>query len=503
MNTRDLILYSLPVYIVLLLYHGYGYGTSDQVEFIPVLKFLNDPSLYSEDFFINWWNEKTVTERTPLLHLMYWLTGYDPLRVFLLHMAFSLLLIAGLVKVGFDLIGSRTIAFLVPLIVLTIGSKVSLGGNELYYNILIGSLPAKALGVWAIARWLENENVSPYVLLSASTFFQPVVGLQLMLIIGVLNVLNIESFKATLPGSFFYLVTAVPWVAYLFLQHRDPSVDEALYAEIFEFRLAHHFFPEYLTPGNYFIALALLIAGLLYYSRSDQKLYRFLLAVFVGLMIYLSVYFLFGPTALMNTQWFKTTIWVEFFGVLAITGLLLNLTNIDVDRPIMAYTLSGLVVGFFLLKAFIVDMPRLEPPFPSIADSEMELAQWARAETEKDALFCLPLSFSKFKTHAERSCFAEYKGMIHHKDYMVAMYERMNKYYGLSIEDRRSGSLTTDLRSLVPLHQNENLENLISEGVDYIILPSDIPLAKERVFRTTTQPYWSVYELSNDQDDLN
>ena len=483
------------IYFVLLGVHGYGYGGNDQIEIIPVLKFWNNLELYSGDFFISNFADRPFTERTPLLLFLKYTLGGSAWALLFWHAVFSIILITGLLKIATKLSGNVNVAMIAVVVTLTLGYATSLGGNELYYNLLIGSLIAKSLGAWAIYYWLEHRLITPYILLGIAAYFQPLVSLQIMLVLGFCHLKDIDSFKKFIPAVLTFLIIAGPWILALILNRSSGILSSTEYLEIIEFRLAHHFLPQYFELKDYAIILALIAISYAYYRNRFNAIVSFIwITVIVALCYSVSILF-FKSTVLINTQWFKATIWIEFFGVIAALSILKNMMNLDVRSN----TAKGVITVFLvavIMRSWIIGIPpTYDLPFQNHNSHEIQLAEWVKDYTAIDDVFHIPLSFTYFKSTSERSSFIDFKAMIHDENYMKEVYGKVQRFYGLNLDSRRNGDMGNSI-STAPLSDETTLKLLIEKGVDYIILPnSQQPPGLRSTATFGKENGWSIFEL--------
>ena len=329
-NTR-LIFYGVIVTFTALLYHGYALGSGDQVEIMPVFNLWNGVSSYLNDFYIQSFLSKSLTERSPFLHIVYLLTHGHPWLVFLLHIATALLLFCGLIRLGERISGSAIAGLLAAFVALTLGSRFSLGGNELYYNLMIPSVLAKALGVWSLYFWYKMKTLPFAVLLIGATYIQPLVGLQLFILITIANFYMKRDLSNTLLHAFIFLLFTAPWIIILLMQQSQGGMPAELYQDIIEFRVAHHFYPQYFPTLHYILSLTLTMIALAWFRSKSRETYTVLIVIISGCLIYILFVNGFNSQMLLNTQWFKTTIWLEFFGFLAVIDVIRSRFNLDME----------------------------------------------------------------------------------------------------------------------------------------------------------------------------
>src|SRR5688572_4553462 len=255
---RDLLL-AVLLYATVFVYQGYQYGQSDQSQILPVLYAQDHPDAYEKDHYVQAYLESGINERT-IFHGLLRYIGYDHTwLVFFWHALSSIALILAWLAIAGSFIKNKSVQWLAIAMLFTIGFHTSTGSNELYYNLFIPSLPAKALASWALYYWLKDKFTLWALLLILSTLLQPLVGLQLFILTSIaLIIMHNRHKRFVFPWKQMlgYLLLITPWI-YLLAINNGGREHPAAFMDIMEFRLSHHFF------GSYF-GLMHIILGILF-----------------------------------------------------------------------------------------------------------------------------------------------------------------------------------------------------------------------------------------------
>jgi hypothetical protein len=172
----------LFIYPLVLLYWNYIGDGNDLIEILPTLKQWNQPELYPKDFFLNYIKSIPLHERTVSLLFLSSLGAKIPWIMFLIHALFTCFLIIGVYNVVKLFISQNWIVVWVLIALFIVCPYTSVGNNEIYYNMPVASLFAKTFGVWAIYFLLSNQLYWFTICLIASSYFHPIVGLQLSIL---------------------------------------------------------------------------------------------------------------------------------------------------------------------------------------------------------------------------------------------------------------------------------------------------------------------------------
>ena len=185
------------------------------------------------------------------------------------------------------------------------------------------------------------------------------------------------------------------------------------------------------------------------------------------MLIYIVGTTLLKSEIMLQMQWFKTTIWIELFSIIALVLYGEKKLNKFSSRFIryVNYVLLVVILSVSLFK---------QCNRKDIFKEEQVLADWARNNTEIKSLFVLPPDFTHFKTWSERSSWVDFKAISHQIAYLFPWYDRINRIYKINIESRRSGRNLMDLaKANYRKLDEETLIYLFDQQlVNYVILPS-------------------------------
>jgi hypothetical protein len=494
------------LYLCLLIFHGYIFGYEDQIEIVPVLYQMDHPEIYQNDFFIQEVLKKPVHERWFFIHTLHFFHLFNPGIFLLLHAFFSCVLIMGLDKVASSFIKKTFVRWLSILTVLLILYNINLGGNELYYNSLIPSLVAKALAIWGIYCIWKRIWKWAIPLLICTTFIQPLVGIQVTLL-SFLSLIPfskkelVPEIKRLIVPLGIILAFILPWLYLLFAQHSKGDISNDLVFEILEFRLSHHFFPAWFSLSGFLLLPVLAFIGIRVFRKQAPYLAKFIGWIIVGCVVYTLGVEVFEIPLFLDTQWFKSTIWLKAFGVFAVFHLVEKwLTGKNRERyPILKVLewplLAWLIPMVTLISIYLVKLS----PFPIVKDRpydflwvhtltpEQEICKIAGDVSEPSAIFAVPPDFTMFKWYSKRNSYVDFKAMIHHKDVMAEWYKRVQFVYEINLESKlQQPDLNGAAHAYLGQLDSKTLVEWKSKGIDYLItdrkneLPMDVVGSNER-----------------------
>lgn len=428
----------LLVYLIVLLLNGYGYGGGDMTETLSLVLHHFKPDLLANDLYVSTMASNPIHERLPFVYLLipggpnqvYW--------VMFLHATCSLLLFAGIYRIAGVFIPSEIFRWAVVLSVVVGFQGIHLGGNDLYDLQFTPSFPAKALGVWSLYYFIRKDLVISILILVVAVLFQPLVAAQLLLLYGLILLIQLLAGQLKWENRLILAgVAALPIVLYILLlmnYHQSDPIPSEVYFQIIHLRMDHHFFPDSFGSFNYVIYSVLLAAGLLYFRKQDRRVFLFLLAITAGCIFYAIGIYLNIKASLL-TQWFKSTIWLELLGIIAIAA---GINRIFTFRIHIGFFFSALALILGLIAwAGWPPLDRKSYDFGSSwrNNETVKIAEQAKEKTTEDALFLIPPQLTRFRHVAERSVYVDFKSISHNTTYLLKWSERMKEVYGLDAFD--------------------------------------------------------------------
>lgn len=477
----SVILQAVIMYLFLVITHGYVFGHQDLIEVLSYLNYLEDPSLYAGDFYIQNITARVPNERWMFVQVLHFFNISSPWSFLVSHFIVSVCLLTGMLKTAQFFLKDRLFSFVAVLATVFVFYRINLGGNELYYNTLTASLTAKTLGIWSIYLFLKDNRITSFLLLIPASLIHPIAGLQLfMLFTGILGV---EFIRQGFPFSkikeywpiLAYLATAGVWLYLLEKQFSGGELSNAAFFEIINFRLAHHFIPSAFGLKNYMILGTVFLIAWIYYWRKNTVVFWFFNFAILGLIVYAIGVEVFKHSLFLSTQWFKTTIWLKFFGMVALSGIALDLFDKYLPK-LKQWLLPGFGIAFLGLTVFlIIKVPQRHPtsfdmPWSGDYNDELAITKLAKNETTKSAVFITPTYFTHLKYYGKRSTYVDYKAMVHHKSALPQWLERITAVYQQQGTQKSLDGLSG--KSLQLPVSASDVEALQAKGITHMITDS-------------------------------
>jgi len=429
------IVHLLMCYICILLMLGYSYGSGDMGESLSAILKLRQPDLLVNDFYTSFLLSSKIHERFAFIHLLNLGNNFATTWALILHALFSMLLISGLYKISSLILTSRFFRWITIFLTLVVLNNYNLGGNELYYNYIVPSLPAKALASWSLYYFFKKNLGFSALFVLGAALFQPIVALQIISI-SVLSAVPIymTDKKWNYQYSTLAAVFMVPLFVYLYIlwnYHNITAIDTQTYKDIISLRMPHHFLPSYFPLNSIILYLTMVMFSFTWYYKNYKAFFFWNVVLVLGCLVYMGL--LPWPTDIgFMTQWFKSTIWLEFFSVLAVIGFINNRMMVRMNMAYFFAILLIILTGLLYLRLPPLKNKPYEFGKSWMENEQVEIALAAKELTPKEALFIVPPDINNFRHVAGRSLFVDFKSIAHNKAYLSEWLARVQSVYQLN-----------------------------------------------------------------------
>ncbi|MCC6815914.1 MAG: hypothetical protein IT267_05840 [Saprospiraceae bacterium] len=448
-------------------YEGVG---NDMIEIIPALKKMLNPGLYSRDFYLGFTNSLLFHERSFALYFLTLFHAEIPIALLSIYTLALFFFIFGLLKLTSSLIDNFSISILTVIILLFPMRYTAVGANEMFYNMATNAVFSKTIIVWALFYLIQRKSTYGYLLLIPASLFHILAGFQIF-IIAFLSDLKYKvkkvKFYSWIKPILFYLAIIIPNIFLILYSRKTPHSHDNSFIELIEFRLGHHFFIEYSSFSSILLYLFLYMIGIFLWKKYNPFVSNFYIFQGIILIIYILLVSQFRLELGIQLQWLKTTIWIETFSILAIMKWICSIQGFS-----NFYTRNNFMNWVILLFICVLSLFKQKED-SKLLNEEILLAKWANKNTNKNALFVYPPSFTRFKSISERSSWIDFKCISHQKAYFIPWFDRVQKVFKIDLADRRKNKnlIEEAYRNYNQLTEAE-IENLFTtQNINYIILP--------------------------------
>lgn len=501
----------LGSFLLYFLRFGYDYANSDQDEVIPYVLHRMDPGLFTQDWFVN----TQISEFSVRTYFVWLLNAFSLilplwLTTLFIYVVTWLFLGAAIYKLAFHITRDSLAASASVLVALVLTPLWTLGGNDLVHSMLVASMVAWALGLWAVYHFLRGRFLLAPVLLGVACWIQALVGLHLAILlvaIRLYRILRREPGPNTIGGVLVFGGLFVLWsspalgpLVYqeLFALQEPLSPEPSLFYILAQFRLPHHYLPGsfYLHSWTRFGLLTVLGLGVLLSARYRRGLESLpfvvrSLAFIAALCIFATIFTELHPTLLIaKLQLFKTTVFAKLLLVILVTGAACYVIPSTIRTPlqeVIRWPRIGLAVVLVIwigvgVAAVHSNGPLRDwiGPFRRAAEPIGYVQNWANRSTNPSAIFAVPPSYSSFRSGAQRTIVINHKAIPFNDADMVTWFNRLMDMAPIDLPRRGGPETLSHLDSAFAALSAEDLMALAERyRFEYVVRPTAlIDLAK-------------------------
>ncbi|MDB4656040.1 hypothetical protein OAE48_04245, partial [Flavobacteriales bacterium] len=326
----------------------------------------------------------------------------------------------------------------------------TVGGNHVMYGSFISSTLAKGISAFSLLHFIRNKHAFSGLILGIATLFQPLVGLQLFLVLGGIELLFRRNWKQTVFFVVGFLLIAgfilIPTFTRQFAEG-VPFDKELYYHILYRFRNHHHYIPSLFPVTHYIKFFGLLsLGGICYWltKPNDKGFYwSFVVLGLAGMLVYWIGLEYLHIHQLGKVQWFKITVWVGALSSMMIAGfasqVLSGFLSLNKVKPLLAPVSISLS---FLILIAVTNSKHLPEEFQhkymignrTFSDLE-KMHFWIEDNTPKDISVLIYPDNNAFPCQAKRSIPIHFQAIIHEPFFMLSWYDDYREIYGVSIEN--------------------------------------------------------------------
>lgn len=545
-NPKAPILHQLAPWLLLLLGYGvyalrlgYGFGASDQDEVIPYLQHLLDPTLFTQDWFVQT-QLKSFSIRTYFVYLLWLPAQILPLwlSVYLIYLLSWSGVVIALYKLADLLTKNRLTALLATAVIALFTPLWTLGGNDMLNPMLVPSMSAWAIGLWVPIFYLQNRFTAAGLMAGLATLMQALVGLQLFMFMAGLICINAfmhpkelaTYVKSTFQAALAFAISSAPALIPLFYQQftsdaslmsgelgsmLDSSASEqenSLFYIMALFRIPHHYLFHSFDPIRSFKFFLLVLTGFiallrLQQTRPDLRYDFFFQSIALISVICLAAYIgteVLSILFIAKLQLFKLTILIKVLMAIALAAVLVDVLPDQVTRLMdkvaweqpawMMALFAVLVTGVMILQPHRITHKIY--PLSKQQSVEVQIAHWAKDHSHKDEVFAVPPSWSAFRTHAERAIVVNHKAFPYLDADIPVWYNRLLSMAPIKPPERSDHTLISTLDDSYNALSPFKLEPLTYQYlIDYVVRNQPIKEASPLELVYEIDGYY-VYKVS-------
>lgn len=513
-STTTSLLFGLFTWALLILRFGYTYGTGDQIEILPYVMYLYNPHMYPTDFFLRGLDAGFPNERTVVANLFKPFVNHFELFCFVIHCLTTVILVWGMEVLARRFISNKYLAWLAVLFTLIPFYHLSLGMVDTYSTGVQASSISTCVVIWGINFFLDRRYLLAAIIMSVATFIHVLEGLDVMMVLSGVLLLELLSKKVSARTFFYYLaIFALTAGVYLVLMLKAKSVagnqGAGLYSSpdeffniMFRFRHPHHYIFSSFRLGNILWYTILSLVALLFFRTRSRLVFTFVFISTIGVAVYAVCTDVLEWVFVANFQFYKLTQWVKLLGFVALFGYAgIYMGSLQFWRPgkntERALLLAGTVMCFVVIAFFRQQLPykvAYQIGNWKYDNEVIGLCEEVKTHTPLNALFIHPIEITEVKFYAQRGSYIEFKANVKHYLFVAEWYRRLQEVYGMDYHGSIAGfKLKKQADEYFTNLSGQQLNRLKAEGVTHVLTYKLTPPAiGTKVLESNT---YAVYQL--------
>lgn len=458
--------------IAYILTNGYLFNTGDQAEHLPQVYQKLNPSLYPNDFFLNYYNN-TFTVRYYFVWLIYAFATVLGVQItcFIIYFLCLYAAIAGTYFLINHFYNHHAKSLLGLCLYFFVFRNFTVGGNYIQDDMLVGSSLAEALCIWSFVAGFKSKYLLSGIFCGLATLFQPLIGMQVALLIGIYIISTQITTKQMKLADIFKFGFSFIFLAFFVLvpvfmiQFKTVATNQVESNKIlFEYRGALHYLPHLFPINDYlklsFFTLITLFILLKYKSPNKNLFLTIIFSIIIICLLVTLLLFVNPNSNIGKIQWFKTTVWLGLFYTIILVYIVPSKSTKKVS--IVAYSFIILFVLLMTLEYYSTNKFALNK-----FDSLQHTHYWIKENTPINAQFLAPPNDYSFNCEAQRSTVVNYKAIVHETNYLIAWKNAMEKYYEIDFTKiEKLDCLPSAVRGFYKI----DFSHYPNKEVDYVLL---------------------------------
>jgi hypothetical protein len=460
-----LVFTALAVPLAYVLRFGHGFGFSDQDEFLPWLLARTEPALLAQDWFVST-QEAAFNVRSgfvTLLEIPARLFGI-PAVVETTYVLVALALVVAVFELARSLGAGNLAASIGTLIAIAMTPRWTLGGNAAASTMLVPSMVAWAVCLWAVVLCLRKRYGVAGVLIGLAAWLQILVAAQVGAILLGALLMTGPGTRRELPRFVVPALTlSLPVVGLLIAAGTGMPADS--FDVLARIRAPHHYLPSAFPASDYVQVALLSLTGVWVLHRTRLKR-RAAATRFVGWVLGgVVAACLLGIAAwlldwrfLLSLQPFKATVLSQ---ILFTTSLALLLPDWRLPAWSWALGTVAVVAGWLAISSGV----QLEGRPQIRAGEALVVADWLAANSPREAVISVPPSYSGMRYRAQRAIVVNFKAYPFTAEGTSEWFERLAAWapglWSASVElNAPSGATTTAAAASTLAQMDRGYESL-------------------------------------------
>jgi len=419
MKRRDsLILFAFVIVTTLFSIFNVGYESvhSDEITYLSLVKFQNDPELYSKDILISETLPGVPVPMYTLLGELSKIIDKNPL-FFFIYVLTRILLILSVFFLAYVLFKNKLVAYLSVITVILIRGLLNIASFSILDRMVSFFFLAVPLILFSVAFFLRKEYIISSMLLAIGVYLHITTSFFVALLYVFYFLFNLKEInKKVIYSSLIYIIISLPLFIKSFLAVSSESFNLDQWLYFIWIRIADHFFPlswSFISYLLFFILIVMFIISFKYKPESSmhKKIVLFSLGSLLLFIIGFVFTEIFPVKSIIQASFFRGLVVFRVVAFIYVINYIINSLKSKESRKVLALGMAA----FFVLIAVTPFFAGAQKGIFSEVNVDKELTSWekisikAKELTPKDSLFITPTFSQGFTFFSERSEFINWK----------------------------------------------------------------------------------------------
>lgn len=483
---------------------GYEPVHSDEVIYLSLIKYNQDPTLYQNDLLISETLKDVPIPFYSLVGKISSLIDKDMLFLFIYIITRALLIIS-IFFLAYTIFKDKIVAYLSVISLLLIRGFLVLASYDIMDKIVFPFFLAVPLLLFSLAFFLRNKYIIASILLAISTYLHATTSFFMLMLYGFYFILNHKKIdKKVIFSLFLFLIISSPILYQSFAATSSSAINFEEWLNFLELRVSGHFFPLSWPIETYLLFSLLILMFLISLKyKPEDSIHTKVMAISLGTFLLFLIGLIFTEfypiKAVIQASLFRG---IVIFRVIIFLYIINYIVHAVKSKSNTAKYTSYFMILFLLSASIMPFFVGAQKGVFSEINMEKETTEWedvslkAKELTSKDSLFITPTFSLGFTYFSERSEFINWKTSgvgVYSTSYVSEAIKRFELVCKHDFDFESRTELVEECKKgYTSLDENDLINAKKVYGVTHIIVEKPKELNLKKLYENKQ---YTVYEL--------
>ena len=505
MKTKDIVILFLFVILATMFSVfnvGYEPVHSDEVIYLSLIKYNQDPTLYKNDLLIS---ETLKDIPIPFYTIVGKISEFinKDLLFFFIYVLTRALLILSIFFLAYTIFKDKAIAYLSVIFLLLIRGFLVLASYDILDKIVFPFFLAVPLILFSLAFFLRSRYMLSAILLAISAYLHAITSFFIFMLYSFYFILSYKQInKKVILSLFLFLLISSPILYQSFTTTSANTVNFDEWLNFLELRVSGHFFPLSWPIEAYILFSLLIIMFIISFRYKPEnsihkKITTFSIAALLLFLIGLIFTEIYPVKGIIQASLFRGIVILRVIIFIYIINYIMQSIKLRKAKyfsyAMILFLLSASIVPFFVgAQKGVFSEIKLEKEITEWEDVSL----MAKELTSKDSLFITPTFNLGFTYFSERSEFINWKTSgvgVYNTNYVTEAIKRFELVCNKDFNFVSRTALVEECKEGYTSLDENDLKNAKSAyGVTHIITEKTKELNFKKIYENNK---YTIYEL--------